>query len=130
MPVRHAIDDERALLHTVFQGEFTDDDIRAHLAELRANPRFHRWMRELVDLREVNEVSVSSRLLSASAHWLLHAPEARRAALAPTDLLFGLARMYQTHLSEIGASQFGVFRELEPALQWLGLRDEDELPSG
>lgn len=130
MPVRHAIDDERDLLHTVFAGEFTDDDIRAHFMALRANPRFHRMMRELVDLRGVTDVLVSSATLNASAHWLLYAPEARRAVLAPTDLLFGLARMYQTHLGEVGASQFGPFRELAPALRWLGLSDEGELPSG
>lgn len=128
MTVRHTIDEEHALVLTEFRGEFTDDDLRAHLHELRTNPQFHRAMRELIDLRGVTKVSVSSAMMSASAHWLIHAHEARRALVAPTDLLFGLARMYQTHLGEVGASQLGVFRELGPALDWIGLDDEAELP--
>jgi hypothetical protein len=129
MSVRHAIDEERQLVHTVFEGELTDDDLRTHLKVLRASPRFHRLMRELMDLRAVTDVSVSSAMLSASATWVLHAPEARRALVAPTDLLFGLWRMYQTHLGEVGELHVGVFREVEPALQWIGLASEAELPS-
>ena len=128
MTVRHAINERRDLMLTVFRGELTDEDLRSHLSEVRANPRFHRLMRELIDLRDVTDVLVSSKMMSASAHWLLHAPEARRALVAPTDLLFGLARMYQTHLGDIGAAQLGVFRELGPALQWIGVEDEAELP--
>ena len=129
MSVHHAIDEQHALLLTVFRGDLTDDDFRAHLLALRSNPRFHRLMRELVDLRAVTAGSVSSAMLSQSARWLLHAPEARRAFVAPSDLLFGLFRMYQTHLGDVGASQVGVFREIEPALRWLGLTSETELPS-
>jgi hypothetical protein len=129
MSVHHAIDEERKIVLTVFRGDLTDADLRAHQLALSANPRFHPSMRELVDLRAVTDVSVSSAILNASAGWPLHAPEARRALVAPTDLLFGLFRMYQTHLGEVGASQLGVFRELGQALQWLGLSSEDELPS-
>ncbi len=129
MTVLHVIDEQRDLVLTVFRDDLTDDDLRAHLQELRANPHFHNLMRELVDLRAVTKVSVSSAILNQSARWLLHAPEARRALVAPTDLLFGLSRMYQTNLSEVGASQVGVFRELLPALQWIGLSSEAELPS-
>ena len=82
MTIRHTIDEKHALVLTEFRGEFTDDDLRAHLNELRTNPAFHRAMRELIDLRGVTKVSVSAAMMSASAHWLLHAPEARRALVA------------------------------------------------
>jgi hypothetical protein len=128
MSVLHAIDEQRDLVLTVFRDDLSDDVLRAHLLELRANPHFHKWMRELIDLRAVTNVSVSSAMLSESARCMLHAPEARRALVAPTDLLFGLSRMYQTNLGEVGSSQLGVFRDLQPALQWIGLSSEAELP--
>ena len=128
MSVRHAVDIHRDLVLTVYRDDLSDDDLRAHLIELRAHPHFHRLMRELVDLRGVTTVSVSSAMVSESARWLLHAPEARRALVAPTDLLFGLWRMYQTNLGEVGSSQLGVFRDLPPALRWIGLSSEAELP--
>jgi hypothetical protein len=128
MSVLHAIDEQRDLVLTVFRDDLSDDDLRAHVLALRANPHFHKWMRELIDLRAVTRVSVSSAMLSESARWLLHAPEARRALVAPTDLLFGLWRMYQTNLGEVGSSQLGVFRDLQSALRWIGLSSEAELP--
>src|SRR4051812_37383965 len=129
MTVLHAIDTERKLLLTVFRGPLSDEDVREHLRMLRANPQFQLLMRELVDLRGVTDVTISSAMARVSARWLLHAPDARRAIVAPSDVLFGLARMYQTHLGEIGAAQLGVFRAIEPALRWLGLSDEQELPT-
>ena len=78
-------------------------------------------MAELVDLREVTDVSLSPDTIHSSARWELHAAQARRAVVAPTDVLFGLARMYQSYVGEPAESQFRVFRTLAPALAWVGL---------
>ncbi len=44
----------------------------------------------------------------------------RRAAVAPSDLAFGLARMYEA-LTQLEHGEFQVFRTMNEAMEWLGL---------
>jgi hypothetical protein len=120
MPVRHSIDLEPPLVHTIFSGHVTDADLREHLRTLMADDRFDPMMPELVDLTDVTDVSVTSAMVEASARWLLHAPRARRAIVAPTDVLFGLSRMYQLYRDDLSGDTLRVFRTREQALEWLG----------
>jgi len=130
LPVSYSIDLQLPLVYTVFSGEVTDADFVEHLRSLYADPRFDSAMPELVDLREVTEVNVSSDMIPSSARWTLHSPYARRAVVAPTDFLFGLSRMYESYRGEMGEGQFKVFRSIQPALAWLSLKEEPPPPSG
>ena len=127
MPVKYSIDTQHSLVYTVFSGKVTDADFDHHLQSLSSDARFEPAMPELVDLRAVTKVSLSAHTIPSSARWKLHAPRAQRAVVAPTDFLFGLARMYQSHLGEASESHFMVFRTLPPALAWLGLEAEPSL---
>jgi hypothetical protein len=129
VPVSYSIDMQHPLVYTVFSGEVTDADLLEHLRSLYADPRFDSAMPELVDLREVTGVSVSPDMIPSSARWPLHWPSAQRAVVAPTDLLFGLSRMYESYRGEAGDGQFKVFRAFPPALEWLGLSQAPP-PSG
>lgn len=53
---------------------------------------------------------------------------ARRAAVASRDLIYGMSRMYQLSRPP-SDDELEVFRELDPALAWLGLTGI-ELPEG
>ena len=128
MSVKHSFDTQHPLVYSVFSGEVTDEDFAEHMRVLLADPRFESAMPELVDLREVTGVSLSADTIPSSARSPLHAPQARRAVVAPTDFLFGLARMYQAYRGDVGESQFSVFRTLPPALAWLGLEKEPTPP--
>jgi hypothetical protein len=44
----------------------------------------------------------------------------RRAAIAPSDLAFGLARMYEA-LAQLEHGEFQVFRTMNEGMGWLGL---------
>jgi hypothetical protein len=126
--VNHSIDTQLPLVYTVFSGDVNNADFVEHLRSLRADPRFDSSMPELVDLRGVTAVSVTSAMIPASARWPLHSPYARRAVVAPTDLLYGLARMYQSYRDDTGQAQLQIFRTLPPALEWLGLTEAPSPP--
>jgi hypothetical protein len=121
MPVSYSIDTQHPLVYTVFRGDVSDADFVEHLRSLYADPRFDSGMPELVDLTNVTSVSATSEMIPASARWPLHSSYAQRAIVAPTDYLFGLARMYQSYRDDIGQANLKIFRELTPALEWLGL---------
>ncbi len=129
MPVNHSVDVNRPLVYTVFNGDVGEADFVEHLRSLSGDPLYDASMPELVDLRDVTSVSVSPDMIGTSARWPLHSVFARRAVVAPTDLLFGLSRMYQAYRGEVGDTQFRVFRSLAPALEWLGLTEAPDPPA-
>jgi hypothetical protein len=47
---------------------------------------------------------------------------ARRALVITNDVLFGMARMYQL-LKDESPDELQIFRNMDEALQWLGLAD-------
>ena len=123
MSTRYSIDPQRHLVLAVFDGDVSDADLRAHVDALEADPQFDRGMSELVDMSRVTGVSVTSDGIRAAASAPVHALHARRAFVAPTDLLYGLARMYQGYWSQGLDHEVAIFRAVEPALQWLGVTD-------
>ena len=124
MAVSHFFDEQYPLVYTVFSGLVTDDDFAEHSRVLLADPRFEASMPELVDLREVTRVELSAETIPLSARSLLHAPQAKRAVVAPTDFLYGLARMYQAYRDKLAEGDFRVFRSMPAALEWFGLTEE------
>jgi hypothetical protein len=48
---------------------------------------------------------------------------ARRALVVTSDVVFGMARMYQI-LRDESPDELEIFREMDGALQWLGVDDE------
>jgi hypothetical protein len=128
MPTRYSIDPQRHLVLTVFDGDVSDADLRAHVDALDADPQFDRKMSELVDLRGVTSTSLTSTGIRAVASAPVHALRARRAFVAPSDLLYGLARMYQGYWNQGYDDEVAIFRSVEPALQWLGVTDAPSPP--
>jgi hypothetical protein len=119
MSTHYSIDPQRALVLTVFEGNATDEDLLAHVRALEADPRFDRRMAELIDLSGVTTSTVTSAGVRMTASSPVHALTARRAFVAPTDLLFGLTRMYQSYWTQGQDAEVEIFRAVEPALEWL-----------
>jgi hypothetical protein len=46
--------------------------------------------------------------------------DSRRAVIVPSDLIFGLTRMFEAHINA-DQNQFRVFRALGPAFEWVGV---------
>ena len=123
MPFAYVIDLERGILFTRAWGRFTDDDVLEHQRRKKVDPDFDPGYRELVDLSQVEEfeLTVDGILeIVANDNW---GNKARRAFISPTDVIFGMARMYETLLD--GAPQeVAVFRTVSEAWQWLGQHKE------
>ena len=91
-----------------------------HQADLLAAPAFDASFDQLWDLREVTEISVTPDTVRQLASARSFKPGARRAVVAPNDLAFGLARMFQL-LHDEAPEEFRVFRSVKGARSWLGL---------
>jgi hypothetical protein len=123
MPFDIVIDAEHRIVYSRAWGEFTEADVLAHRQHLKANPKFDSTFRQLADFSGVTRLAISAtsiRALTSSDTW---DRSSRRAFVASTDVVFGMARMYATLLGE-SKSNIAVFRRAEEARRWLRV-DED-----
>jgi hypothetical protein len=80
-------------------------------------------MHELVDMREATlELSYKKmqQLVGNIEPFNEKVGEARCALVSGKDISFGFARMYETMAEQTGV-QTRAFREMKPALEWLGI---------
>jgi hypothetical protein len=108
-------------------GTLSTDDLQDYTSRLLADPAFDPDYRSLADLSEVTRVEIDQVALSHAAWMPSFTPGTRRAVIAPTDLVYGLARMFATHSERFG-QVVHVFRHRSDAEAWLGLPDSG-LPS-
>jgi hypothetical protein len=85
--------------------------------------QFEPTLRHLVDTSDVTEVTLSAQAIVQMGHSLLFDPTAKRAYVVTTDLVFGLARMYELYQNLRGPQNVRVFRDRDEALRWLGLNE-------
>ena len=121
MPASYTIDIERKAIFSTATGTLTDADLRDHQRHVLRDPDFDPGLRQLWDLREVSATEVSTETLRDLAASTSYAPETKRAVVAPRDVIYGLARMFQT-LHEHAGEDFRVFRSADEAREWLGLQ--------
>jgi hypothetical protein len=119
MPISVEFDDDLGIWQLGTGGDLTLEEI-AELIEANdwgARPLL------LWDLRNLKEAPARSQDLRSAAAMLGQARqlfEGGRAAIVVTrDLDFGMARMFQVFAEGTGV-EYQVFRELDPAIAWLG----------
>ena len=94
----------------------------------RSDPNFDPAFNQIVDLREVTSIDISSAETRTLASIPLFSPESRRAVVAPDPAHFGVGRMFATyHEMSESPSQVSVFYDLSSALRWLGIENNSEL---
>jgi hypothetical protein len=124
MPLTYRIDAGRNLVLTTGTGVLTDEDVLAHKRALIEDPAFVTGMRELSDVRAVEELRVTPdgvRLMVGLDEKHARARAGCKLAIvAGQPLIFGMARMYQQS-AEPSVSDVGVFKDHTQALAWLGL---------
>ena len=122
MPFRIHIDPFLRQIHTTAYGCFTGDDLREYYRTLRSHPDFRPDMDECFDLSEATEYHVSADDLRAfsltTAPYTSQGVGVRVALLAPSDLAFGMARMYEL-LQTTTTNQLRVVRTRAEADAWL-----------
>lgn len=120
MPVSYEIDGN--LVSAKSYGIVTDRDIHEAVLQLVADPAHTPGCHELWDLTDYSSLEVSSRgveeMVSMDLHYESNFQGGVIAVLAPSDLAFGMARIYQS-LSDNSPVKVGVFRSMGEARDWL-----------
>jgi hypothetical protein len=104
-------------------GELDDDGLLELAAGLRNVPDVKPDFALLIDLREASGLAVTGGGVRALvAEPLVLSPASRRAVVVPTDLGFGMARMYEM-LREDRGGVTRAFRDFDEARRWVTSRD-------
>lgn len=127
MPIEYWIDHERRLVMAKGHGTLTHEDVLGYQRDVWSNPALAGYD-ELMDMSHVEHIALSStervrELARLSARMDARSSASRFAIVAPTDLAFGLGRMYGTYrnLDDRSTKEVGVFRSLDAALAFLGV---------
>ena len=125
MPLEYRIDRERKVVFATAASILSDEDVFAYQREV--------WSRgdlagydEVVDLGQVEKLALSSndqvRALAELASAMdVPGASSRLAIVAPHDLAYGFARMFETYrtMNQRGTKVVSVFRSMQAALDWL-----------
>lgn len=125
MSCSYSIDLARSLVLSRGWGVLTDGELLAHVRALTIDPRFVPNFHQLADLRDVADVEVTPPTVKEMARLNPYGNGSRRAVVVTSDLLFGMARMYQILRDEPG-DELEIFRKMDDALRWLGVLNAKE----
>jgi hypothetical protein len=127
MPIEYYIDHEQRLVMAKGHGILTHEDIFEYQRGVWSIPELAGYD-ELMDMSHVEHITLPSterirELARLSAEMDARTSTSRFAIVAPTDLAFGLGRMYATYrsLDDRSTKQVSVFRSREAALAFLGI---------
>ena len=118
MPFSYEINRWRRLVIARFHGVTDDEELMGYYERLRHDPAFDPRYWELVDLRDVDRFETAGVTIEAVARLRVFQANVRRAAIAPTDLAFGLARIFAAY-AECHGQEVEVFRDASDADEWL-----------
>lgn len=122
MPVLHALDPELGVYVITLRGMLTDEELVEAAGRMLGDPGRPLGIPELVDARDVQVQEASSRAIREVAEMYSRDPRpeegVRIAFVAPADVAFGLARMYEA-LRQQSAAEFRTFRQMDEAVAWL-----------
>lgn len=120
MGMNYKIDHARRLVLTRGWGVLSSRELFDVTSQILVDPRFDPTYRSLGDLREVTEITIDTLDTAYTAATPLFVAGTRRAIVASSDAVFGMARMFATFAERAG-QEVRIFRELHLAEAWLEL---------
>lgn len=124
MPITFKKDEKNRYSIYIFTGVITDEVLLAGFKSIFANENWVPEMNELVDLSEADVSQVTDEgilelaALGKEIYEKHGVTKIKSAVYAPTDLSFGLTRMYEA-LKHDSPEDLNVFRDLDEAIRWL-----------
>ena len=118
MPWSYRIDKELKTVFSKVTGAATYDDVRDHREALLNDSEFDHTYNQLVDFSEITKFELSLSTMEAIAKSKLFSETSMRAIVAPQDLAFASARVFEAYYP---SDTVMVFRELDEARRWLDL---------
>lgn len=121
MPHHFEFDDEHKLLLVVMEGDVDGAEIVAIDEEMRARIIRLQPAAGISDLSPVQNFNVPAQVMrSAALQAAPYPPETPRFIVAPSDLMYGMSRMYEL-VANHPAGKLEVVRSREEALKRLGI---------
>jgi hypothetical protein len=120
MPYSYFIDLDRDVVFSRIWGTLTDDDIVAHAESLKADPRFDPELNQVIDMRGLSDLQVTSHGVRRLAQLVPFRPDARRAFVVGTGQAEQLSRVLFNY-TKAGVDQYTLFRDLPHAMELVGL---------
>ncbi len=118
MPISYEVDAPSQLMVVTLHGVVTTEDIRAIQSALSSGPAFEPGFSQLLDLRGITRMDLSTSDVRRSAD-ASPLKEVRRAFVVEEDFHFGLVRQFGVFRD--GVDEVRVFRDIAKARGWLGL---------
>jgi len=110
-----------------FTGTLTDEELFGAYGALLEMPDYDYGADDLVDFRTVTRMDVTSEGLRRLMALFAEADElgnrARLAIIAPRDVTYGVARMYQLMRGDDVPEEIAVFRDYDEGVRWLDRKD-------
>jgi hypothetical protein len=127
MPIEYLFKEDERLVVIIHVGVVPDDEFLASYEGLFGDDRYDKTFNLLVDLRRADSAVRSQQALRQFADFAqgqyTDADETTKVAVvAPKDVSFGLARMYEVFSHNV-PWEFVVFRSADAALAWLGMAE-------
>jgi hypothetical protein len=119
MPVSYKIDKQHKLVMSTAFGVVTMADALAHQAQLLADVDFDPSFSQLMDLTHVTKLEAGPGDIRRLAMETIFSADSRRAILVSSNLVYGLARMFEIFRETVGEKGIHVFRNLDEALDWV-----------
>ena len=121
MPITYRIFGAGAFVLSTALGNIRDTDLLAHQRELLDDSNVDPSYPQLDDFRDADMNHVTTDCIQTLAKTNTPSKQgSKRALVVRSDIAYGLARMLQA-LREGSRQEIQVFRDLDPALAWLGV---------
>lgn len=118
MPTSYTIDTAGQMVRVRAWGVYSDADLREYYRKIVADSRFRSSYRCLMNLEGVKVFALDCRVIAEVAGWAVFDVGTRRAIVAPSDVAYGLSRMFSMH-GERAGQNIEVFRSEDAAEAWL-----------
>ena len=119
MPVSLTIHPDRALVYSSFHGDVTEEEFLRHMDTIRSYHSFDPSFSEVIDLRGVTELRISTEALNRVVRQEdLFRKDSRHVVIAAPGLISRLARAFQTQAAE-SRPPLKVVRTPEEAFDYL-----------
>jgi hypothetical protein len=137
MPLTVRVDQALRVRYAVASGTVTDADVLDTYGGELVDPTFDPALDQIFDGRAIDRLEVTSEALRTLADLMVVVDGAlppgihpRVAIVVPTDVAFGLARMYQAYRESRGTpKQYYVCRSMDEARRWMQLPEGDSRES-
>ena len=120
MPAEYKIDTLSGVVFSLAHGILTDHDAFSHQNKLRKDPDFNPSFSQLFDFVNVGQVLLSTEAIHHLAERNPFGPGSKRAFVAPSDLMYGLSRMFEVLITD-HQNELSVFRDMQEAHLHLSL---------